>query len=494
MKADVINVNPFNGGSGGGGGTSDYPDLTNKPKINGVTLVGSMTPEQLGLEPASKACFGRYWNESMSQSKATGYFGNLDFGKNLVANLGLGRYLVTDDRRYTKLNPQNSNQDIAGNAVALDGTQGQCMWCWNEFYYGAWKETISGVVYTFEVVSLLPTYQNHKLTRIPRGGLSWLNAGVWDASGGKLCSLISNDANYRGGGGSALNPATYTQLDADLPQCSFLGMPRTEKSLNAFSAAARLRGTGWEADWFVARAVLEILMRIYFGNRNSQAAINANADSDGLPQGGLGAGVTEWSSGSWNSYNGYHPLIPNVFSIKDDEDNNIGDFTGQKIYAIKDKDGQTVYSAKVPFFAGLMNPFGHIWQFVNGLIVDIEVEGASKVYVTPSMYAAYDSTTVADKIFAGNMARSGGWIKELIYDKLAMMPSKVGGSSSTYHGDELYTDPATYHGLKVRLAGGRAYYGALAGTSDSNTYYSATGTDAYISAPLCVFNDDPQIE
>ena len=41
MTADVINVNPFNGGSGGGGGTSDYPDLTNKPKINGVTLVGS---------------------------------------------------------------------------------------------------------------------------------------------------------------------------------------------------------------------------------------------------------------------------------------------------------------------------------------------------------------------------------------------------------------------------------------------------------------------
>jgi hypothetical protein len=110
------------------------------------------------------------------------------------------------------------------------------------------------------------------------------------------------------------------------------------------------------------------------------------------------------------------------------------------------------------------------------------------------MYAAYDPTTVADKIFAGNMARSTGWIKELIYDKLAMLPSKVGGSGSTYHADYLYTDPATYHGLKVRLAGGLAADGADAGASNSHTNYSAAGTTSDVSAPLCVFSDDPQIE
>lgn len=36
-------------GSGGGGGTSDYPQLTNKPQINGNTLVGNKTASQLGL-------------------------------------------------------------------------------------------------------------------------------------------------------------------------------------------------------------------------------------------------------------------------------------------------------------------------------------------------------------------------------------------------------------------------------------------------------------
>ena len=38
------------GGSGGGGGTSNYPDLTNKPQINGVTLSGNKTTSALGID------------------------------------------------------------------------------------------------------------------------------------------------------------------------------------------------------------------------------------------------------------------------------------------------------------------------------------------------------------------------------------------------------------------------------------------------------------
>ena len=39
--------------SGGGGGTSDYTDLTNKPQINGNTLTGNKTAANLGLASAS---------------------------------------------------------------------------------------------------------------------------------------------------------------------------------------------------------------------------------------------------------------------------------------------------------------------------------------------------------------------------------------------------------------------------------------------------------
>lgn len=36
-------------GGGGGGGTSNYNALTNKPSINGVTLIGNKTLEELGV-------------------------------------------------------------------------------------------------------------------------------------------------------------------------------------------------------------------------------------------------------------------------------------------------------------------------------------------------------------------------------------------------------------------------------------------------------------
>lgn len=35
--------------AGGGGGTGDYAELTNKPSINNVTLNGNKTPAELGL-------------------------------------------------------------------------------------------------------------------------------------------------------------------------------------------------------------------------------------------------------------------------------------------------------------------------------------------------------------------------------------------------------------------------------------------------------------
>lgn len=37
------------GGKGGSGGTTDYADLTNKPQINGVTLSGDKSTDDLGI-------------------------------------------------------------------------------------------------------------------------------------------------------------------------------------------------------------------------------------------------------------------------------------------------------------------------------------------------------------------------------------------------------------------------------------------------------------
>ena len=42
-------------GGGGGSGTTNYNSLTNKPSINGVTLTGALTLQQLGIAEISNS-------------------------------------------------------------------------------------------------------------------------------------------------------------------------------------------------------------------------------------------------------------------------------------------------------------------------------------------------------------------------------------------------------------------------------------------------------
>lgn len=49
----ILNGVNYSGGSGGSGGASDYNSLSNQPKINGVTLTGNKTAEDLELATAS---------------------------------------------------------------------------------------------------------------------------------------------------------------------------------------------------------------------------------------------------------------------------------------------------------------------------------------------------------------------------------------------------------------------------------------------------------
>lgn len=55
LKYDAEQQKWINGtASGGGGGTSDYTDLTNKPQINGVTLAGDKSLSDLGIVEATE--------------------------------------------------------------------------------------------------------------------------------------------------------------------------------------------------------------------------------------------------------------------------------------------------------------------------------------------------------------------------------------------------------------------------------------------------------
>lgn len=437
------------------------------------------------VEQAANPIAGRYWNTANSTPTAAGYYGSLQALRELPTKLGLGRYLVTDDRKKRKLDPTDSTKYADGSPAALDGTQGQCMWCWNSFIANIFTEGGTLV----KAITFDKPIGNGVSVRIPAGGTSWLGAGVMDRTNQKLCSVISDAEQYRGGVGSALNASSYSKAPvADAKQLTMLGMPATQINTTNFGTYARKRGEGWEANWFVAQFVVEFLFEVIMGTQNSQADYKAEKDANGLYQGGFGTGVTDMPN--WDTYNGYYPVIPTAVGLE------AGDGVCLVDYNLPNAEGGTFKSFKVPVFFGLMHAgYGSLWRWVRGLIMDTGEE-KSEVYVSRSMFAAFDPLTVSDKIKVAECPRKEGYIKRKSYNGLCCMPTEVGASPTTNYCDYFYTNAATSKGLRVRAAGGSAHYSAYAGASCPISYYTASTANALVnySSPLCYFEEDPIIE
>ena len=118
----------------------------------------------------------------------------------------------------------------------------------------------------------------------------------------------------------------------------------------------------------------------------------------------------------------------------------------------------------------------------------------SEVYISRSMFAAFDPSTIGDKIKVAECPRSEGYIKRKSYNGLCCMPTEVGGSPTTYYCDYFYTNVNTSKGLRVRAAGGGANDGTYAGASCTAANNAATYSRTSCSSPLCYFESDPIIE
>lgn len=413
----------------------------------------------------------RRWDETKSTPIGEAY-GNIDFLRELPSVLGLGCYLVTDDRKRRKLDPTNHYKFADGSPARLDGSDGQYMWCWNAHYYASWKEGN----YFYEAVSLNPI-EGVECYRIPAGGTSALGNGVVDRTTNTLCSLISDDPKYRGGNNAANFDDSYRTL---------LGKPATAIPMTSFSTYARKRGEGWESQWYVSRAVQEYLFRVIMGTRNSQAPFNPEKDANGLYCCGLGAGVTTVGSSAWTDYNGLQPLVPTSVGVE------LGDGLGEATYDIPASDGGVFQSVTVPVFFGLKNLYGNLWTGVRGLTIDAGEE-ISSAYVAPSLYGNYANDSVAGMIKAAELYRTEAYIKKLSMNKLCCMPTEPGATTGTYYCDCHYTNHKTSLGLRSRLAGGSAAYGVSAGAFVTFSPYEVSVAGSSVSGALCFFEEDPVI-
>ena len=292
-----------------------------------------------------------------------------------------------------------------------------------------------------------------------------------DQSTNKAVSVVNTSANYRGGS----NRSEYDTYLSEVPCRSDLGKPRTSVSRATMRTYANNAGSEllcyeyykWIFYW---NYVIE------YANFNCQAAYNAELTSDGYRQGGLGAGVTTISSSYWNYYNGYDPLTPCGYY------NEIGNNTGVKPMTVitpttSGGDPTQTYTFSVPRWRGFDNPFGDIWTNLDGIVIQrAAANEPSNVYTSTTEF----TDEVGTKTVAGIEIASDGWTTAYDLGNTGeIIPSKVGGSESTYMCDYHYCN-ASYTGFRTLLVGGRANDGGPAGVGFFASYNAVSSVYANV--------------
>lgn len=280
-----------------------------------------------------------------------------------------------------------------------------------------------------------------------------------------------NSTNFRGGDNTAEWDDTYRSL---------LGRPVTNLTRDQFRQAARKRGSGWEMYTYNAHKILFWLFAVEYATLDSQKPFNAQKDANGFAQGGLGPGPTQMTD--WTNFNKINPLIPCGYT------NEFGNGSGEKAYVVKNASGGTHATLMANRYRGIENPFGHIWKYTDGANIQVTTgdAGLSILWTTddPSNFSDTSYTGYDKK---GNICRTNGYAKKMLLGEDGdIVPTEVGGSSSTYWCDYYYTNTSANRMQVVRV-GGLADDGSNAGLA--GVAAGDAPSDAYrgVGSRLCFF-------
>lgn len=450
---------------------SDLPDVSGTNPFNLICEVledGESKKAALAtlLPYMEEECsYGIEFDTAVSSPACT-RIGNLSLHKSLPIHNRMKGCLLNDDGEVVEyLNPANWT------GQTRDGSRGQVMvelpMHYRKFETDGTKRRVRISEYP------LPGYHV-----VGKRYVSAYEATV-QRSTTTLCSVVNMDADYRGGGNNTAYDGTYR---------TFLGRPATAISRTNFRNYARKRKSGskeWNCMTYDIHKELYWLFVIEYATLNSQAAFNAAKDSNGYAQGGLGNGVTTLSGTEWSEYNGYYPFVPCGHS------DSLGNASGEVAYEIPKEDKTILKTVMVPRYRGVENPFGHIWQWTDGINIRISPteenggDGLSKVFVCTDP-AKFSDSSYDGYSHVGNEARTEAYVKEVIFGEGGeIIPSVVGGGSTTYFCDYHYTNIPTTEALRGVLFGGSASYGAHAGFACAYSYHAPSTASAVVGSRLC---------
>lgn len=362
------------------------------------------------------------------------------------------------------LNPNNSNQKADGSPAVLDGTDGQVMVEIPQHYR---KFEFSGNIERV-LISEFPFTGAHL---VPLQYISAFEAAV-QRSTNKLSSVINTSTDYRGGNNTSA-------WDAD--NRSLLGKPVTNQSRITLTGWALNRGLNWYQMLYETYKTVVYLYLIEYAQRNSQTAFNASLTIDGYRQGGLGAGVTNIISATWNTFNSFNPFL------------NCGAGAMNNFTSSTSITHPTLGATQIPVYRGIENPFGHIWKWSEGVNIRSIAAGNIEMYTADSN--VFSSTGYIGYTFQGNLAIVSDYIRNLLTGtasgQIEIMPTTVGSgaTATTFWSDRYFQSrPGSGESLRGLIFGGGANAGVASGLFSSGVLNDPAAADAGVGARLCYMN------
>ena len=251
-----------------------------------------------------------------------------------------------------------------------------------------------------------------------------------------------------------LNVTIETEKDfANDKLCSISGKAPINYATRAnFRALADNRNpipsTGWRQQTFDNASAIQLLYLIEYADWDSQSMI--------------GAGLTDWGSGTWDAWNDYNPIE------KTGNSNGDGNATANNSAG----DGNT---GSYMSYRGIENFFGHLWKWVDGFNINANVP-----YICNNDSDFADNTVTNYTALGVTMVNANGYVVTLEQTDRGFLPASIGGSTSTYLCDYYWQ----LTGWRVAKLGGSANFGLLAGVACWYVNYSSGCRYRYVAGRL----------
>lgn len=362
--------------------------------------------------------------------------------------------------------------DVELGAV-LNGYDGEVMVLVPEFWIKSWDTDTRREVrispskigddWEYQPRILIGAYHDTVLNTVPE------NMGYLSTLEVNSALSIANTHDYCRGGS---NNETYDQYITTDRFRSMLGKPRT--NMSRATMRANCRKSGKEIlSYLQYKRILYWLYVIEYANFNCQDDFN-NAPDGSLRVGGLGNGVCTVSGSYLGFYNENTPLTPNGYTNEFGNGTNIKEMT-MIMPTTKGGEPDASVTQYVPRWHGIENPFGDIWNTVDGVLVKphsivINGENYNEVYATDNPQFYNDSDYSMMRV-VGIECISSGYVKEWDLGNTAEIIPRLDGGSPTQYKCDYHTAFNSVKGLGKLVLGGYSAYNN-AGFGCFNSYYS----------------------